>query len=172
MDIRIDYEPLGYEDGAPYHTVQEDFWDSEAFSPAFLAARGAGKTMAGAAKNLKNMLLHGSNSLVVGPRYESQVRAVLVPTYLEVIPKELLFQPYHETHKSLLLCDLHALARNKREPGQTIWFRSGDEPETVEGFTVGTVNLDESARMDKAGYGLALGCSSDSKGADQIITTH
>lgn len=175
-DIIVPYQPLGQEDNAPCETVQIDFWDSEAFAPAFLAARGAGKTLSGAGKTVKNVLLHRSDALVVGPRYESQVRAVLVPKYLEIIPKQLIYcpggaHPYHETHKKIILKDLDALNAGRDEPGCTIWFRSGDEPDTVEGFTVGTVHIDEAGRMDELVFGLALGCLRDPKGPGQIIVT-
>ncbi len=175
-DIIVPYQPLGQEDNAPCETVQIDFWDSEAFAPAFLAARGAGKTLSGAGKTVKNVLLYRSDALVVGPRYESQVRAVLVPKYLEIIPKQLIYcpggaHPYHETHKKIILKDLDALNAGRDEPGCTIWFRSGDEPDTVEGFTVGTVHIDEAGRMVEQVFGLALGCLRDPKGPGQIIVT-
>jgi len=185
MKIRVHYDPLGYEKAcgcgcgqkdAPYETVQIDFWESEAFSPAFIAARSTGKTLTGAAKTFKNVLKYRSDALVVGPRYESQVRAVLVPKYLEIIPKELIWQPpgaqkYHETQKCIVIKDLEALAQGKEEPGCTIWFRSGDQPDTIEGFTVGTVHLDEAARMDEMVYGLALPCLRHPKGPGQIFIT-
>jgi len=175
-EIVVPYLPLGYEPGAPCETAQIDFWESTAFSPAFLAARGAGKTLSGAAKTLKNILEFGSNALVVGPRYESQVRAVLVEKYLELIPKELIWcppgaRPYHETHKVIYLVDPKTILHKEPSPGPQIWFRSGDEPDTIEGFTVGTVHLDEAGRMVEEVFGLALGCLRDPRGPGQIIVT-
>ena len=192
----IDYEPLGYEDrgskpewhdhiwgastcafpGCPSRkTVQIDFWESEASAPGFLAARGTGKTLSGAAKTLKNVLTFGADALIIAPRYD-QVRAVLVKKYLELIPKELIWcppgaHPYHETHKTIILKNLEALAGGVDEPGATLWFRSGDEPEMIEGFTVGTVHLDEAARMAELVYQLALPCRRDPRGPGQIIMT-
>jgi len=168
--------PLGLEEGAKWPTVQIDFYESKESSPAFIAARGAGKTLTGAGKTFTNVLTHGSNALIVGPRYTTQVRHILVEKYLEIIPREFIWAPagarlYHESLHVITLKDLSTIKDDPGEPGAKLFFCSGDEPDTIEGFTVGTVHLDEAGRMHEDVYGLALGCCRDPRGPGQIIIT-
>jgi hypothetical protein len=160
MDIIVPYQPLGYEDGAPYHTVQEDFYESTARTPAFIGAARAGKTMTGGGKGFSNVLTYGSNLLAIAPRWD-QVRGILVEECLKIIPKELVWPTgdgglFHETQKVIRILDLRALEQGRKEPGPVIYFRSGEEPGAIYGFTCGTVWIDEAPQMAEETFGAAV----------------
>jgi hypothetical protein len=150
------FEPLGAEPDAPYPTVQMDFWDSKALSPALIGAARCGKTMTGAGKTFATVIEQlelGSvcNALVVGPRWD-EVRAVLVEEFLKIVPRDLVSltsdgKIFHETRKEIRLLDLAALARGKKVPGPIIWFRSGEDPKALYGYTCGVVLMDEAGQM-------------------------
>ena len=97
MDIAVRYQPLGYETAcgcgcgqkdAPYETVQIDFWESEADTPAFVGATRSGKTMTGAAKLNRNILKHNTNGLVVGPTWD-QTRQIQIDYLLKLSVRDI-----------------------------------------------------------------------------------
>lgn len=169
--IIIPYQPLGYEDRAPYETVQIDFWETEADTPALVGASRSGKTMTGAGKGLRNTLREWQehkrlvNGFVVGPRWD-EVRGVLVEEYLKVIPPDLVWKTadggiFHETQKVIRLVDFNALREGRREPGPLIYYRSGEDPKAIYGFTCGWVHQDEAAQMVQEVMGASVERCSD-----------
>jgi hypothetical protein len=160
MDIFVDYLPLGDEEGAPYETVQQDFFYAPENTPALVGATRGGKTVTGAGKNVSNTLQYQTNGLVVGPRWD-QVRGILVEEYLKIIPKGLIWPTadgglYHETQKIIRLLDLRALEQGRKEPGPVIYFKSGEDPKAIYGFTCGTVHLDEAPQMAEEVFGASV----------------
>ena len=170
MDIAVRYQPLGYETAcgcgcgqkdAPYETVQIDFWESEADTPAFVGATRSGKTMTGAAKLYRNILKHNTNGLVVGPTWD-QTRQIQIDYLLKLIPKELTVPTaeggyFHETQKVMRLVDLpHFRKTGEKITGPTIYARSGEDARGIYGFTCGTVWLDEAPQLSEEVFGASV----------------
>lgn len=164
-EIEVPFQPLGYEEDAPYQTVQIDFWESEARTPAMVGAARLGKTMTGAGKMLANVLRHQTNGLIIGPTWR-QTEDIALAELLKILPRELVYLTadggvFHHTRQLVQLLDLKALAKGEKKPGPVIHCRSGEDPKAIYGFTCGTVWQDEAALQPEETFGAAVARCSD-----------
>lgn len=124
--------------------------ESVAPHPGFFAASGTGKTRMGALKLLTKAIQMGTVSketwaqwnqtpymMVCAPTYK-MLRKVLIPTYLQLCPKELIDGDFRWTDSYLPL-------RN----GIDIWFASAEDASLLYGPTLLSWHLDEACRMDE-----------------------
>jgi predicted phage terminase large subunit-like protein len=129
-------------------TAQEPFVASKARHPGFFAASGTGKTRMGALKLTMKAIEMGTIPpdewkrwnqtpfmMACAPTYK-MLQKVLIPTYLQIIPKELWDGDYRVSDGYLPL-----------KNGIQIWFASAEDPMLLYGPTLLAFHLDEVCQM-------------------------
>jgi len=145
-------EPVVYQLDHAGSRAQLAFWSSEHRFRLFLGGVGAGKTRAGAVECLR--MPSGSPGMVVAPTYKIMrqstlpglfeiVRPLLIPgrtndTLLEKVGKIDLAAEFNKSDLTLRLVN-----------GTQIYLRSGEDPESLRGPSLGWAWLDEAALMDR-----------------------
>lgn len=119
-------------------TGQVPFAESKAAMPGFFGAAGTGKTEQGCCKVLETVMGAGCDALVVAPTYSMLERSTLVK-YVELGRPAVADQGHVYNHSR------HCMELRN---GKTIWFATGESPESIKGTQVGIVHIDEVCLVD------------------------
>lgn len=136
LTLRLKYSP---------HDKQREFHDLDNKFRAFVAGVGSGKSLAGVMEVIKHAVKYPKTSwVIVAPSYRMLKDATL-KSFEEFCPKELI-QNHVRGEKRYELIN-----------GSQIWYRSGDDPESLRGPNLHGFFVDEAALCKKSVWDILLG---------------